>query len=335
LPFPRQEADLSDRFNEREAAWQPDFEEARIMAQPRPHVSEAIARLRLWVSVAGLIVCLAAVTQTFIYGLAHYTDVRWTSLEEAASDGKLQVVTTDGPAVSVPASELRGSRLTESGHQQAIHALEPNKARSKADVILERTNDIAAASGIVGAFSMLGLVFLGTVIGAGAKVPGVQKAATATTWAMVVFVAALPWGEVMPSVPIPGVFVKYSAVVDGTDGLTGLLLRVAIPLATATMCAVALFSFRAGVERGVIVTSVSELDEALERELSSIRRRGVAAGAAPRSMGALNRALGDAGEEEEQMPAILRAAAGAESMSRRDEPPSARRSPGDSLPRPI
>lgn len=304
------------------------------MAQPKPHVSEAIARLRFWVSAAGLIVCLAAVTQTFIYGLAHYTEVRWTTPEAGNTEGQLQVVTTEGPPSSVPASELRGGRLTESGHQQALEALEQGKARSKTDVILERTNDIAAAAGILGAFTFAGLVFLGTVIAGGAKVPGVDKAATATTWAIVVLVLAMPWGEMMPSVPIPGVFVRYSGVVQGTDGLTGLLLRVALPMATATMCAVSLFSFRAGVERGVIVTSVSELDEALERELSSIRKRGVAAGSAPRSMGALNRALGDSGEEEEQIPAILRAAAGAESMSRREEPPT-RRSPGDGLPRPI
>jgi hypothetical protein len=304
------------------------------MAQPKPHVSEAIARLRFWVSAAGLIVCLAAVTQTFIYGLAHYTEVRWTTPESGNAEGQLQVVTTEGPPPSIPASELRGGHLTESGQQQALEALEQGKARSKTDVILERTNDIAAAAGIIGAFTLAGLVFLGTVIAGGAKVPGVQKAATATTWALVVLVMAMPWREMMPSVPIPGVFVRYSGVVQGTDGLTGLLLRVALPMATATMCAVSLFSFRAGVERGVIVTSVSELDEALERELSSIRKRGVAAGASPRSMGALNRALGDSGEEEEQIPAMLRAAAGAESMSRRDEPP-ARRSPGDGLPRPI
>lgn len=305
------------------------------MAQPKPHVSEAIARLRLWVTAAGLIVCLAAVTQTFIYGLAHYTDIRWTTLDERASDGDLKVVVTEGPTAAVPASELRGSRLTETGHQQAILALEPNKARSKTDVILERTNDIAAAAGVIGVFTFMALVFLGTVIAGGSKVPGVQKAATASTWAMAVFVVALPWREVMPSVPIPGVFVSYAGVVEGTDGVMGVLLRVAIPLAAASMCAVALVAFRAGVERGVIVTSVSELDEALERELSSIRKRGVAANA-PRSMGALNRALGDADEEEEQVPAILRNAAGAESMTRRDEPPLQRRGPGEApLPRPI
>ncbi len=304
------------------------------MAQPKPHVSEAVARLRLWVSAAGLIVCLAAVTQTFIYGLAHYTDIRWTSLAKQAADGELKVVVTDGQVgASVSASELRGGRLSESGQQQALAALEPNKVRSKADVILERSNNIAAAAGVIGAFTMLGLTFLGTVIAGGAKVPGVQKAATASTWAMVVFVVALPWAEAMPSLAIPGVFVQYTSVVEGTDGFMGVLIRVAIPLATAAMCAVAVFAFRAGVERGIIVTSVSELDEALERELSSIRKRGVAANA-PRSMGALNRALGDSDEEDEQMPAILRNAAGAESMTLRDEPP-VRRTAGESLPRPI
>src|SRR5690606_7529822 len=105
------------------------FRRQQTMAQPKPHVSEAIARLRLWVTAAGLIVCLAAVTQTFIYGLAHYTDIRWTTLDERASDGDLKVVVTEGPTAAVPASELRGSRLTETGHQQAILALEPNKAR--------------------------------------------------------------------------------------------------------------------------------------------------------------------------------------------------------------
>jgi hypothetical protein len=50
--------------------------------------------------------------------------------------------------------------------------------------------------------------------------------------------------------------------------------------------------FRAGVERGVIVTTISELDEALEREMLEIRRRGVGNNG-PRAVGALNRALGD------------------------------------------
>ena len=50
--------------------------------------------------------------------------------------------------------------------------------------------------------------------------------------------------------------------------------------------------FRAGVERGVIITSASQLDQAVEREASALAREGgVAAG--PRAVGALNRAIGE------------------------------------------
>jgi hypothetical protein len=72
--------------------------------------------------------------------------------------------------------------------------------------------------------------------------------------------------------------------------------------------------FAAGVERGVIATSVSEIQEAAERELAAIRARGVATlgNGAGRASGALNQAVGETAVRTEPP---LRKAAGAELLT--------------------
>jgi hypothetical protein len=65
------------------------------------------------------------------------------------------------------------------------------------------------------------------------------------------------------------------------------------PVASLCGSCLVLYRFRSGVAQGVIVTSVSELDERLEREMANIRARGVAASSSPRAVAALNQAIGD------------------------------------------
>src|SRR5690606_3595526 len=66
-----------------------------------------------------------------------------------------------------------------------------------------------------------------------------------------------------------------------------------MPLATLAGSFMILGRFRSGVAEGIIVTAPSELDERLEREMAGIRAKGVAAHA-PRTVAALNHAIGDA-----------------------------------------
>jgi hypothetical protein len=132
-------------------------------------------------------------------------------------------------------------------------------------------------------------------------IPGVDRAVSAASWSLLLALAGLPWRDVMPSIPFPGVFGDYAAMItqsDAVDAGTGSTVRLFVvyllaPLASLCGSCLVLYRFRAGVAQGVIVTSVSELDERLEREMASIRARGVVAASAPRAVAALNHAIGD------------------------------------------
>ena len=112
----------------------------------------------------------------------------------------------------------------------------------------------------------------------------------------------------MPGLGTPGIFAAYadmtqtieSKMVGGASaGSFALLMQwVGAPLvAMFTALGVAMW-FRAGVERGIIITSPSELDRAVEREVGIIQKRGVAS-SAPKAVGALHQAIGSSGSAPE------------------------------------
>ncbi len=273
---------------------------------PKPHVSGAIRQLRGWVTLAATLVVIAGVIQALTFGFVHYTDVRTVELRPTPT-GELTVVGTPG--------QLQGPgkvvEIPDAAAQAAVgglrsHAMtreqttEVNTARTGWDMMLNRASALACCIGALAALSLLVLTALGTVIAGGGNVPGVDRVVTATVWSMVLAAMSVPLSDILPSLPVPSIFANYDAMTHRSGlwsstgvGAAGTLAQwVVAPLLASVAAAMIAVWFRAGVARGVIITSVSELDELAEREMAMINRNGVR-NAVGKSVGALNRALGE------------------------------------------
>lgn len=296
---------------------------------PRPHVSAAVKQLRVWVSLCAGVFALAAATQMLVFGFAQYTDVRWTEVREVKLDKPLRVVggtpmapatTTDQAAAdgSQPADAEAGSLASSTtlttpksenfavggvrGRVDEIRdAVDVNRVKTSADRVMHRASAVACGVGVISAIMLAVFVLLGVVVAGGGCIPGVERVVTAGSWSLLLALMCLPWNALLPTLGIPGVFVGYEAMTGLIDksveagslgSFAALAQWVGAPLlAMFTSLGVCMW-FRAGVDRGVIVTSPSELDKAVEREVEMISKRGVGA-STPKAVGALNRAIGD------------------------------------------
>lgn len=273
---------------------------------PKPHVSGAIRQLRSWVTLAAMLVIIAGVTQALTFGFVHYTDVRTVELREAPSR-ELTVVGTpgqlQGPGGVVEIPDAAAQAAVGGVRSRAVarvEATEVNTASTGWDVVLNRASGLACSVGGLAALALLILTLLGTVVAGGGSVPGVERVVTATVWSMVLAALSLPIRDVLPSLPMAGVFASYESMTQRSGvwsstgvGAAGTLAQwVVAPLLAAGAAAMIAIWFRAGVSRGIIITSVSELDEIAEREMALINRSGVR-NAVGKSVGALNRALGE------------------------------------------
>src|SRR5690606_8301488 len=187
------------------------------------------------------------------------------------------------------------------------------KSPSKWSPMLEQFSTLAVVIGIVSTIAMAWFVTVGAVVAGGGSVPGVERAVRAMAWAMLLALFAMPWAATVPSMPFAGVFGDYAAMVAASDAVDAGTAAVApllanhlvLPIVALVLAGVVALNFRAGVERGVIVTSVSELDQAIEREMEQIKARGIGSnvGMGARTIGTLNRAIGDsAGGEAAPAP---------------------------------
>ncbi len=292
------------------------------MSQQRPHVSAAIQSLRPIVTAAAIAVIACATVQMLVFGFVHFTEVRWEKTEQPVTAQSLTVVT--GPAresahaASKPAAGAaeqggrRGRRITE------VEAAAMRQIPSRWAPVLQQFSDFAVAIGVVSTLALGVFVAVGTVIGGGGAVPGVEKAVKALAWATMLALFAIPWQDALASIPFGGVFGDYETMVLASEAVDAgnaavaplLAAHLLLPLAALVVAGVVVVSFRAGVERGVIVTSVSELDEALEREMEQIKQRGIGSNVGGgRTIGTLNRAIGDQQPEPGPVPMAKPAAA--------------------------
>lgn len=260
----------------------------------KPHVSAALAHLQHGVNFAALVICLCTIAQMLAFGFVHYTQVRYQHNEPTVTHQSLSVVPGR-------AGDPAGDRLASlaPGAQPAEAAPTP-KILSTWEPTLHVISDMAVTVGVIATVMLATFCLLGVAIAGGAAIPGVEKAVSAATWSLALALAAIPWRDVLVSMPFPGIFSSYdvmtslSAAVDAGQGSAVRLfaLYMLMPLAALAVSMLTLFRFRAGVAEGIIVTSVSELDERLEREMAQIRSRGITA-SAPRTVAALNEAIGD------------------------------------------
>jgi len=296
-----------------------------VSYSPRPHVSPALAHLRFGVTAAALVLGLCLVAQITVWALVHFTEVRTEKIiEKAAPSGPLTIVRR-AQNEPPPEPQPQGPTATRSGSQLTIQSAPPPApmVESKApDITLTKVNPNAAdvnlvptsgefllqkvarfvqSIGIVAAIALAVLAIQGAVVAGGGAVPGVDKAVGASTWALVVALLTLPLARLIPEFPLHGVFRPYAEVVAdsaayraGGPGAPGAIAyfgaHIILPAMLALATLVIVFRFRAGVEEGIIVTSASQLDEKLEREIRSLKLGQLSS---PRAVGAFNAAIGE------------------------------------------
>lgn len=278
------------------------------MHTPKPHVSKALSQLRYSVAIAALTVATCAALQLLVFGFAHFTSVRWEPAKPQNIVQELTVVPAADPGKTPPAAEApaggadpfseRGRKVRRIAEVEAQLAM---RVPSNWDAVLGQFSVLASVGGVISAITLGVLLMLGVVIAGGGCVPGVEKTVNAATWAIVLGLVCVPWRDVMPSVPFSGAFGRYSDLTAASDAVNAgrgdaLGLYAGYLFLPTTAIAVALlvwFHFREGVDRGIIVTSISDLELTVEREMERVRTRGVASHVGPRSTGALNMAIGE------------------------------------------
>ena len=265
---------------------------------PRPHISAALQHLRFGITAACAVLALALIVQVLCWMTLHFGDITTTELEPPAGESTTLVV----EGSSTP-EELTP---TESGPTETI-----NTVPTGTGLFVRRATDVSHIVGIIAAVLLTVLMLQSVAVAGGGGVPGVEMVVTATTWALILAALVMPWSTLVPATSFGGVLEPWAAMMrtsadvrDGAPGSPGgvvyLGLRLVLPLAMLGGVAAIWFRFRAGVERGIIVTHASQLDAKLEAE---IRSRRVGEMSTPRSVGALNAAIGESGGVEVEAPA--------------------------------
>lgn len=287
----------------------------------RSHFSPALAQLRGWVTLLAAAVAISAVMQMVVFAFANYTEARWTESRPDAAQANASVVLPPGvagAAATRPSAETSG------------------KALGAGDANLRGMSRLSAAVGVVSVFGLAIFTIVGVVVAAGGAVPGVERAVNSAVWAVILALICVPWAQLLRGEAFPGVFSTYESLVEAVEnpaaaggGWSMACRFVLLPIAGLTGALVVAWQFRSGVDRGIVLESMSELEAAIEREMAEVRAKGGGGVGGVRAVGALNRALGDV--QAAPVPS-MKLAAGAESMSDAPISGSLLRRPGNQGP---
>lgn len=268
-----------------------------------PHLSAAVKHLRGWITLLACIVALCCGVQMLLYGFVNYTEIRFTEapktnpygerslkvVEEPASTENNPAKVAEAPVGAAPAGHGGVRSAAIAGGKEAV----PTLLKSNADRVMASIADWTTSVGAVCCVTLALLTMLGVAVAGGGNIPGVEKVVTSCTWAIVLGLLCLPWAGVFPSLKVPGIFAPYSALTAVADKLPGAISSTAafgqwlfMPLTAGVLSFLVLGLFRAGVERGVIPTSVNHFDAAIQKEMSDIAKRGVNSGT-PRALGTI------------------------------------------------
>lgn len=248
----------------------------------RTHVREALAQLRRWMPIAGGVIALASVVQIFVFGFVHFTDIRYQQLRPISDDAPVVITRT----AAVQAQE-RGQPFAtewELAQQRLAGTIEPtpdvNRVRSEASIVLERSSQTAVFLGVIGVVALVSMTALGAVIAGGGAIPGVERILGAAGGAMLLAIAAIPWNEAFPSVPITGVFTGFAEMTSSSDAARGVTsvslvaMHVVVPIAVLAGSVFIVLRFNAGVEAGFLLDDAVDAEELLEQEIREINKRG-------------------------------------------------------------
>ncbi|MEM1422582.1 MAG: hypothetical protein AAGH64_01125 [Planctomycetota bacterium] len=271
---------------------------------PKPHISHALQHLRTGVFIASGVLIVALLAQLASWTVIHFGGENPTRIEAEPGVGQSAVVFA--PERQEPSDAVTQTSPGETDGPPSSSA-DINAVATGTDLVIRRVADVSRVVGIVAVVALLVFLTQSVAVAGGGGVPGVEMVVTASTWAFVLFALAVPWGDVLPEVTFSGVlrsgagFAESARAFHNSEvGAAGYYaFRVLLPflmMGGAFACAL---RFRAGVAKGVIVTHASMLDEQLEAEL---RKRKLGEGMTPRSVGALNTAIGEAPVEKGPAP---------------------------------
>jgi hypothetical protein len=268
------------------------------MRPQEPHLSQALRALRGFVTISAAGVACFAAIQLLVFGFVHFTDVRWERYEPDVRERDLSVV--HGSSMSPAEAEAR-AKLDAALQRAPVVPAEVALGRSHWDVVLGRISAVAVTGGVVSALLLGAMTLVGVAVAGGGNIPGVERMVTASFWAAALALVALPVRDLLGSVPFPGVFGSYEAMVmtssavnAGTGSPAGMhAVYAGLPALAIVMSLLIAVWFRQGVEQGIIITSISQIDEMVEGEMKRISQAGVGSNIGPRTVGILNRPVGD------------------------------------------
>ncbi len=268
-----------------------------MAASSNPHISPALRHLRLIATVGASVLALCLLAQVLVGAFVHFTDISTTTLKPEPGEKPVKVVASAGGEELLP------------GRQRPDLGVEINTVPSRGGVLLERTADLTQTLGVLGAIVLALAMFQSVTIAGNGRVPGVEMAVTASTWATMIALLCVPWQAVFAGFAYSGVFMNFEHLREAStairahapnapSGLSFYSTHFVFPLLMIVGLAAVVIRFRLGVEQGVIATHASQIDELLERE---IRARKLGELSTPRAVGALNHAIG--GMQFESQPA--------------------------------
>lgn len=280
------------------------WETGGVTYPTQPHISAALRHLRFGVTTAAGVLALALLAQVILWCFVHYTDVRQTRLGPPENEAREAIVvkseSAKKPADDGAKSAKSAKPAPEPVARTSEDAADVNNVPGTNDVVMHAAGGVIQTVGIISALLLVLLVFQCVAVAGGGNIPGVEMMVTAATWAIVVALLAVPLNGVIPSMTFPGVLAPYSAIAEVTDAFrsggdaapgafTYYARFIGLPALMVLGLVTLVLRFRAGLEAGIIATSVSQLDEKLEREIRAMKLGQISA---PRAVGALNQAIG-------------------------------------------
>lgn len=264
---------------------------------PRTHLSSvsiALGQVRKLVTFCCLILVASLLVQGTVWGMASFSDVRYTSL---ASVTEVPLVVDEVPATDDPSMmDPLGERVVTAPTPVAA---DPNRVRSAEDRIMELAVTLAGACGRLAAAGLVPLVLLGVLLAAGSATDGVDRTVTAFAWSTITLflvfpIAAdfgMPWAD-------GGLwdYPRLSVILDGAvpASMTFYLQYVVVPATAMLTTLIARSRFSSGVAAGLIRGEDFTLDPTLERETSRIKPSSLHGSRHARVMDAFHEPGGDA-----------------------------------------
>lgn len=278
-----------------------------------------------------IVFAVALLAQTGVFFFVHFTDshTEIVAVPEPASSAVVEggpLRGGDAGRAAMPNASGRGPASAEqtgtlvvrgrvinlgqpgtTDQEDASRAQAINSVETAMGLRLRHVSDTARTFGVLSAIMLCLLMFQGVAVGSAARVPGIHHIVSSTTWMLLIAGLTVPLATLVPDVPWGGVFTGYDAMLDQSallrDGhgqapaaLGFYAQHLLVPLCCLAGLVAVVFRYNSAVEDGIIVTHSSQLDEKVERE---IRELGAGHSQMPRSVGALNAAIGATETDED------------------------------------